>query len=284
MITVNVEDTIREKYRAIRPELDERGRRVWAGTEAKALGHGGIACLCRATGLSENTIRAGLRELASPRPAGDARRRVRAPGAGRPRLEAQDTGLIKALNDLVEPTTRGDPMSPLRWTCKSTRRLAQELASRGHPVGRSKVSSLLGELGYSLQGTRKTREGSSHPDRNGQFKYINRRVKEFQRRHDPVVSVDTKKKELVGDFANKGREYQKKGKPVEVRTHDFPDKKLGKAIPYGVYDLTDNSGWVSVGIDHDTSQFAVETIRRWWFRMGIKVYPDARQLLITADC
>ena len=284
MIAASMEETIRDKWQAIQRELDERGRRLWAASEAKALGHGGVACVSRATGLAENTIRSGLRELGKPRPAEGSPRRVRRPGAGRPPVVEYDPKLIKALERLVEPTTRGSPTSPLRWTCKSTRKLAATLTEQGHTVGYKTIGVLLKDLGYSLQGMRKTKEGSSHPDRDAQFKYIARRVKEFQKRNQPVVSVDTKKKENLGDFANKGREYQPKGKPEKARTHDFIDKELGKVIPYGVYDQTENNGWVSVGVDHDTAQFAVETIRRWWSRMGSKVYPDASQLLITADC
>jgi hypothetical protein len=204
-------------------------------------------------------------------------------GGGRKPLTDKDSGLLSLLDSLVEPTARGDPMAPLRWTCKSTRRLAAELTRQNHAVSHTKVAQLLDYLGYSLQGTRKTMEGISHPDRNAQFEYINEQVKVFQGRDQPVVSVDTKKKELVGDFANKGREYQPKGQPEKVRVHDFADKELGKVIPYGVYDLTTNSGWVSVGIDHDTAQFAVQTLRRWWLQMGSKLYPHARELLIAAD-
>jgi hypothetical protein len=212
-----------------------------------------------------------------------AARRIRQPGGGRKSLPAMDPGVVAALEALVEPTTRGDPMSPLRWTCKSTRKLAQALAGQGHEVSHTKVAQLLADLHYSLQGTRKSLEGASHPNRNAQFRYINRCVKIFQRAGQPVISVDAKKKELVGPFANGGREYQSQGQPERVRTHDFPDPKLGKICPYGVYDPTQNRGWVSVGIDHDTAQFAVESIRRWWKHMGHACYPQAQALLITAD-
>ena len=225
----------------------------------------------------------GKQELTSPSQVSDAPRRLRRQGAGRKSLTTQDQTLLKALDALVEPTTRGDPMSPLRWTCKSTRRLAKELGQQGHHVSHSKVGQLLKALNYSLQGTRKTREGMSHPDRNAQFEYINAQVKDFQQRGQPVISVDTKKKELVGDFANGGREYQPQGVPEQVRVHDFVDKRLGKAIPYGVYDMTHNCGWVSVGVDHDTAAFAVATVQQWWQRMGQQMYPQAQHVLITAD-
>lgn len=285
MIAPTVEKTIRRKYQSLQAELDERARRLWVAAEAIALGHGGIAAVARATGLAESTIRIGRSEMRQPSRLDESRlkRRVRRAGAGRKKLQDEDKNLLFALDVLVEPTARGDPMSPLRWTCKSTRRLAAELMRQGHRVSHSKVAQFLGGLGYSLQGTRKVAEGASHPDRNAQFEYIHGRVKSFQERMQPVVSVDTKKKELVGDFANKGREYQLKGKPEKVRTYDFVDKKLGKAIPYGVYDLTANYGWVSVGIDHDTAQFAVATLRRWWWQMGRWTYPTARELLICAD-
>jgi hypothetical protein len=283
MISRAQERMVRAKYQALKPELDERGRRVWAATEALSLGHGGVAAVARATGLAESTIRLGKKELAKPSKRLKTTRRLRHSGAGRKLLSSQDQGLLKALDALVEPTTRGDPMSPLRWTCKSTRRLAKELCRAGHPVSHTKVGHLLKELDYSLQATRKTREGTSHPDRNAQFEHINARVKDFQQRGQPVVSVDTKKKERVGDFANGGREYQPKGSPEQVRVYDFIDKHLGKAIPYGVYDMTQNCGWVSVGVDHDTAEFAVATLQRWWHQMGQRMYPQAQQLLITAD-
>jgi hypothetical protein len=276
---------LRRKYRVMSGELDERGRRIWAATEAQLLGFGGVAAVARATGLAESTIRVGQRELQTHRApeVPTAGRRVRKPGAGRKPLVHHDPKLVGALDALVEPGSRGDPMSPLRWTCKSTRRLARALARQKHPVSHAKVGQLLDQMGYSLQATRKTREGTAHPDRNAQFEYISERVRAFQRLGQPVVSVDTKKKELVGDFANRGREYQPKGQPVPVRVHDFEDELLGKAIPYGVYDLSTNRGWVSVGIDHDTAEFAVASLRQWWGRMGQRTYPQAQQLLVTAD-
>jgi Rhodopirellula transposase DDE domain len=276
--------SLQEKYELLRPELDERGRRLWAASEALALGRGGIITVARATGLAERTIRRGQRELHRPvASVAAASRRVRRPGGGRKPLVAEDPTVVEALEALVEPTARGDPQSPLRWTCKSTRRLAEELTRQGHLISHTKVAQLLAGLGYSLQGTRKTKEGAAHPDRNVQFAYLNEQVQAFQRRGQPVVSVDTKKKELVGDFANGGREYQPQGRPEKVRVYDFADKDLGRAIPYGIYDLTANCGWVSVGLDHDTAQFAVATLRRWWQRMGRRVYRQAHELLITAD-
>jgi hypothetical protein len=279
-------EILRVKYQQLQPLLNERLRRRWAAAEAAALGWGGPSAVAEATGLSRNTIRAGIAELRQPPLAANEElppHRVRAPGAGRPTLCAEDKTLKRDLESLVEPTTRGDPMSPLRWTCKSTRQLAAELQQQGHTVGYRTVAALLDDLDYSLQGLRKTREGSSHPDRNAQFEHINRHVQAFLKRGQPVISVDTKKKELVGDFKNGGKEWQPQGDPEPVRVHDFKDKKLGKAIPYGVYDPTHNSGWVSVGIDHDTAEFATETIRRWWREMGQPLYPRARELLVTAD-
>ena len=285
MIEAAVVKSLGRKYESLQRELNERTRRLWAATEAVALGHGGVAAVARATGLAESTIRIGKRELEQQAKdtTEQGEHRIRHPGGGRKRLIEQNPGLLSALDRLVEPTARGDPMSPLRWTCKSTRKLAKELTSPECRVSHAKVAQLLDELGYSLQGTRKTKEGASHPDRNAQFEYINQQVKAFQKCGQPVVSVDTKKKELVGDFANRGCEYQPKGHPEKVRTYDFVDKKLGKIIPYGVFDMTTNCGWVSVGIDHDTAQFAVETLRRWWRGMGSEAYPAARELLVTAD-
>ena len=245
------------------------------------MGYGGVSLVARATGLTRPTIYAGLQELAqgAALPAG----RVRRPGAGGKPLTQTQPGLKAALDALVEPLCRGDPASPLRWTCEGVRRLAAELQKQGFRIGRQKVADLLQELGYSLQANRKTREGNQHPDRDAQFEYIATQVRQLQRRGQPVISVDTKKKELVGDFKNGGQEWRPKGKPQEVRVHDFLDKRLGKAIPYGVYDLTANAGWVSVGTDHDTADFAVETMRRWWRHMGQRAYPQATALLVTAD-
>ena len=277
-------ETISEKYATLEPVLDERARRLWAAIEARAIGWGGISRVAEATGLSRITIRAGLDELrATPGHEGDLAGRIRRPGGGRRPLTEHDPSLLGALEALVDPVTRGDPISPLRWTCKSADKLASELTASGHPASERTVSRLLHVLGYSLQSDRKTLEGKDHPDRDAQFRHINRRVKAFQRRGQPVVSVDTKKKELIGRFRNGGKEWRPKRHPEEVKVHDFPEKGLGKAIPYGVYDPTDNTGWVSVGIDHDTAEFAVETLRRWWRSMGSRVYPGAEELLITAD-
>jgi len=277
-------ERIRRKYRGLRVEMDERARRQWAAAEARELGWGGVSAVARATGLSRTTITAGLRELDLPakQRAAEATR-VRRPGGGRKPLTQTDPGLWSALESLVEPTTRGDPESPLRWTCKSTRRLAEELTRQHHRVSPNTVALLLRQAGYSLQANRKTREGASHPDRNAQFEYINAKVRGFLKRGQPAISVDTKKKELVGDFKNAGRQWRPKGRPEEVRVHDFLDPEWGKAIPYGVYDILNNQGWVSVGIDHDTARFAVNSIRRWWKQMGRRRFPRARQLLITAD-
>jgi len=268
------------KFEAIFPHLDERQRRLLMGAEARALGHGGIRLVARAAGVREATVSLGVDELDSGAvPLGRARR----PGGGRKRAADLDPGLRPALLALVEPEERGDPMSPLRWTTKSTRALAGELTRQGHKVGADTVGDLLREEGFSLQGNAKTIEGRRHPDRDAQFRYINEQVKAHQATADPVVSVDTKKKELVGQFASAGREWRPRGKPVATHTHDFPGDSVGKAVPYGVYDLTADAGWVSVGTDHDTAAFAVESIRRWWKAAGHGEYPLARRLLITAD-
>ena len=276
---------IKSRYRGLAPLMDERMRRQWAATEAQTYGRGGVSAVSSATGMSRNTIRKGLFEVAArkrnPRLAVAAR--IRKQGGGRKRLTETDPGMAPALDRLIEPTTRGDPMSPLRWTCKSTMNLAHALTRHGHPVGAWTVGAMMKQSGYSLQSNRKTKEGGSHPDRNAQFAYIHGSVEQFQQRGQPVISVDTKKKELVGPFKNGGREWQPKGEPEEVVIHDFVDEQLGKVIPYGVFDLSLNEGWVSVGIDHDTAQFAVQAIGRWWHKMGTKRYPRARALLITAD-
>jgi hypothetical protein len=284
MQDAHIAERIRRTYEALRPEMHERMRRQWAAAEARALGWGGVTTVSCATGLSRVTIAAGLAELDLPaEQRGLEATRIRRPGGGRPALSESDPGLLVALESLIEPMTRGDPESPLRWTCKSTRRLAEELTRLGHPVGRSAVAGLLHEAGYSLQANSKTREGAGHPDRDAQFRYIDRCVRQRLRRGQPAVSVDTKKKELIGNFKNSGREWHPQGQPEDVRVHDFQDKALGKAIPYGVYDILNNQGWVSVGIDHDTAQFAAKSIRRWWTRMGCHRFPRATELLITAD-
>ena len=276
-------NTVRSKYAALFGSLTERSRRLWAATEAMALGHGGIALVERATGISRSTITRGIRELESG--AGDELppERTRRPGGGRRRATDKDRTLLADLDSLVEPMTLGDPDSPLRWTSKSVRHLADELQAMGHDVSYRSVARLLTDSGYSLQANRKTREGSQHVDRDAQFRYIDRRVRQQLRQAEPAISVDTKKKELVGDFKNPGREWRPKGNPEPVRVHDFLIPEQGKAIPYGVYDLSRDEGWVSVGIDHDTASFAVNAVRRWWKIMGRPAYPDTESLLITAD-
>ena len=284
---MNIVDQIRSKFQALAPAMNERVTRLWAAAEARALGRGGTAIVTRATGILKQRIRAGMRDLDALEleipPAPTREQRIRRPGGGRKSLEELDPGVVAALEALIEPLTRGDPQSPLRWTCKSTRKLAEELNRQGHSIGATKVGSLLVGLNYSLQANRKTREGSQHADRNAQFQHIARRTKQFQSEQQPVISVDTKKKELIGDFKNGGREWEPTTRPVSVRVHDFIDKELGKAIPYGVYDLFRNEGWVNVGVDHDTAEFAVESIRRWWKKMGHSSYPNATDLFITAD-
>jgi hypothetical protein len=277
---------VREKYDALSAMFNERSRRLWAATEARSLGRGGVAAVMAATGMSSATVYKGLRELDAAAMGGEVLppERIRNPGGGRKRARDEQPGLTEALAGLVEPTARGDPEAPLRWTCKSTSKLAAELQRQGFQVGPRTVAKELKAQEFSLQANRKTREGESHPDRNAQFAYINEQVLRFQRRGQPAISVDTKKKELVGDFKNVGREWRRRGEPEEVRVHDFPDPKMNKAIPYGVYDLARNEGWVSVGIDHDTARFAAASIKRWWRKMGKKRYPRAKELLITADC
>lgn len=278
-------ERIRSKFISLQAVMDERMRRQWAAAEAAQIGWGGVTAVAAATGLSRNTITTGLHELRyrESHPREVVEPRVRRPGGGRKQLIEIDPTLWEALEKMIDPLTRGDPESPLRWTCKSTRRLAEELTRQRHHVSDRTVAALLKSAGYSLQANRKTNEGASHPDRDAQFGYINRRVREFQRHQQPVISVDTKKKELVGEFKAVGTEWQPKGTPTKVNVHDFPDKKLGKAIPYGIYDLVSNEGWVSVGIDHDTAQFAVASIRRWWTEMGASRFPRAQKLMITAD-
>jgi hypothetical protein len=277
VVVIDIEP-IRERFSAVAPFLDERGRRLVAAAEAFAAGYGGIAAVAIATGVAPSTIGRGLKELAQDEPS----ERIRRPGAGRKPTISKDPTLLCDLEALVEPATRGDPESPLRWTCKSVRRLAQALQAQGHEVSRTLVGHLLNEAGYSLQGNRKTTEGDSHPDRDAQFGYINTQVFTALAEQQPVISVDTKKKELVGDFRNNGREYRPQGNPEEVRVHDFLIKELGRAVPYGIYDLAANSGWVSVGVDHDTAAFAVNSIRQWWLTVGRARYPEATRLLITA--
>jgi len=275
------ETGIRERFAAVSPHLDERGRRLLAAAEARTAGYGGIVAVSRATGIARSTIGRGLADLRASE--GLAAGRVRRQGGGRKPLTQSDGGLLAALSALVEPQARGDPMSPLRWTAKSLRGLSSELRAQGHPISHTVVGEQLQKLGFSLQANRKTLDGTNHPDRDAQFVHIDRAVKAALAGHEPVISVDTKKKELVGDFRNGGREWRPKGSPQEVRVHDFLIKELGRAVPYGVYDLAANAGWVGVGMDHDTSAFAVQTIRRWWQEVGRARYPNATRLLITAD-
>jgi hypothetical protein len=276
---------IRRKYRVVAPELDERHRRQWAAAEAREIGYGGVSVVARATGLARSTIHAGLRDVQdSPRQRLKAAERIRRAGGGRRPLTSTDPALLTALLALIEPTTRGDPESALRWTCKSTVQLAAELTREDHPVSPRTIATLLKDAGYGLQANRKTREGTSHPDRDAQFRYLARVIGQCHHDGQPAISVDTKKKELVGDFKNGGREWRPHGRPLPVRVHDFLDPALGKAIPYGVYDLKLDEGYVNVGIDHDTAQFAVNSIRSWWRHLGAERYPAAPRLTITADC
>ena len=286
MVTTEDKINIGDKYFVLQKVLDERARRLWAATEARILGFGGVSLVANQTGLARSTVHRGLDELKQIEADSyldiaqlDS---IRRPGAGRKSVIEIYPGIVETLESLIEPV-RGDPESPLRWTCKSTRRLADELVTQGYSISPRKVAALLYEMEYSLQANRKTREGINHPDRNAQFEYIYESIKKFNRSGQPVISVDTKKKELIGDFSNVGKEYRKKSEPVETRMHDFPDTTLGKAIPYGVYDIESNEGWVNIGINHDTAQFAVNSIRRWWQEMGQHRFPRATRLLITAD-
>jgi hypothetical protein len=274
------EEALAAMFTVLSPHLDERQRRLLAGAQAWALGRGGIAMVVRASGMARSTVRIGASEIDQ---GPEVTRRARRPGAGRPKVTAHDPGLLAALDALVEPTARGDPESPLRWTCTSTRKLADELGAQGHRVSARTVAELLVGMDYSLQATSKPVEGAQHPDRDGQFRYLNEQAKDHLAAGQPVISVDTKKKEVVGNLANKGREWQPKGSPVRVDVHDFPDPAVGKAIPYGVDDLGADQGWVSVGDDHDTAAFAVATSRRWWQMVGSRAYPQATRLLVTAD-
>jgi len=274
-------DLIRNKYKAFLADLDERASRRWAAAEAISLGRGGITAVALATGISDRTIRNGIAEINSASPLESGRQRRH--GAGRPKRQSTQPELVKALEALVASSTRGDPMSPLRWTCKSTRILAAELKRQGFEVGSTKVGELLKSIGYSLQANRKTIEGKQHPDRNAQFEFIAKRVKSQGRANQPAISVDTKKKEVLGNLKSDGKSYRKQNNPLQVNTHDFPDKELGKAVPYGVYDIQNDEAGVSVGISHDTAEFAVAAIGRWWKKLGKKRYPKATRLLVTAD-
>lgn len=274
-------ETIKKRYEYFAQILDERMLRLWAGTESCIIGRGGVAAVTKATGLSRNTIVRGIKEMKDKDKTSSES--VRKTGGGRKRIIEKNPELKRDLDTLMEPVTRGDPESPLLWTCKSLRKLSCELNRKGHNISYRVVGDLLHEMGYSLQANKKNLEGSGHPDRNAQFEHIHQRVVAFQKMRQPVISVDTKKKELVGRFKNNGQEWMPKGKPEEVMVHDFQIKELGKAIPYGVYDIGQNKGWVSIGMDNDTSEFAVETIRRWWKSMGSSTYKNAKKLLITAD-
>lgn len=283
MVGGGVEEVLTRKFSRVLPQLDERQRRVLLGAEAEAIGRGGVTIVARAAGVSRPTVRKGMAELTGD---STAPGRVRRPGAGRKPMKEVDSGFSSALDAMVDPATRGDPESPLRWTCKSTRQLAQALTDAGHPASSWTVAAELHRLDYSLQGNAKTKEGKQHPDRDAQFNYINDQVRRFLAAGDPVISIDTKKKELVGSdpgYKNGGHEWQPKGSPEKVGTHDFPDPKVPKAIPYGIFDLAANAGWVSVGSDHDTATFAVQTLRSWWSMMGRPSYQRSRRLLICAD-
>lgn len=281
MPDASVVEWIRQKYLAVIGDLDERGRRRWAGAEARSLGWGGVSAVAQATGLSHPTVRVGVREVDDPAVAPcDRQRRV---GGGRRAIVVYQPELVAGLERIVDSSTRGDPMSPLRWVCKSTRSIAEELNRQGFTVSHTKVAQLLRESGYSLQANRKTIEGKQHPDRNAQFEHISQRVAAHLRTGQPAISVDTKKKEPLGNMKNPGKTYRRKEDPIQVKTHDFPDKELGKAIPYGVYDLVNNEAAVTVGTSHDTAEFAVSAIRQWWTKLGCQRFPSAKRILITAD-
>src|SRR6059058_2575933 len=275
-------DLIRQRFDALEPVLDEQARRRFAAAEARALGHGGVTLVSKVTGIARSTINRGIAEIEQNRSAGEGR--VRRPGGGRRAKTEEDPTLLDDLQKLLEASTRGDPMSPLLWTSKSLDKLCAALKDMQHDVCPNVVAKLLRKLGYSLQSNRKTREGSTHPDRDAQFHYLDRQMKKHMSEHSPVISVDTKKKELVGDFKNGGRELRPKASPEPVRVHDFAVPELGKVAPYGVYDIAANTGWINLGITSDTATFAVESIRRWWHELGHARYPDAKRLLITADC
>lgn len=283
MITIQQKRIVRQKYVALKDLLDEHALRQWAATEAKALGWGGMSAVAKATGLGRSTVWSGVHEDGGESRDMGRAGRVRRKGAGRKALVDVDPTLLPDLESLVEPTSLGDPMSPLRWTCKSTRVLAKELVRMGHQVSHAKVGALLLDLGYGMQGNRKTLDGKSHPDRDAQFRHISKKCQAFHQRGEPVISVDTKKKELVGNFKNGGKTWSPAKAPTKVKTHDFQDKVLGKVAPYGVYDIHENEAWVSVGTDHDTAEFAVQSIHTWWRQMGSKTYPHTKRLLITAD-
>ena len=281
MISTDAVKNFKKKLTFVRNHLNEKTLRIWAATEAKMFGHGGVSALSKVTGLSRATIHRGFKDLKSKKiPIENIRRS----GGGRKKITVTDETILGDLEALLEPATRGDPESTLLWTCKSTRQIAKELNKNGHRISDRKICDLLSDLGYSLQANNKTKEGANHPDRNDQFLYIYNNVKKFQKLNQPIISVDTKKKEMVGNYKNNGKEWSKKHNPIDVNAHDFPDPKVPKAAPYGVYDVSKNEGWVSVGISHDTAQFAVATIKKWWQKMGKKRYPSAKRIYITADC
>lgn len=280
--TFFLEEAIRSSYQSLTLHLNEYSSRIWAATEAKRYGRGGISAVHRATGIDYKTIRKGLKELASAQKV--IAEKIRACGGGRKRLLDKDPNMSIELDKLVESSTRGDPESLLLWTSKSTYKLAQALSTSGYKVSQTSVHKMLRAKGYSLQSNRKKLEGNQHPDRDAQFTHINDRAKQFQSQNCPVLSIDTKKKENIGNYKNNGKEYSEKGKPIEVKTHDFPDKELGKVSPYGVYDIGRNEGWVNVGISSDTAEFAVNSIRTWWYAMGKKIYENADSIMVTADC
>ena len=282
MKNTDVIKKLKKKFNLVSVHLNEKTRRIWAAIEAKTLGRFGVTILSAATNLSRSTIYLGIKDLKSKKKSDIDK--IRNSGAGRKKIIEKDKTLLTDLEAILEPATRGDPESVLRWTCKSTRQLASELNKKGYRVSDRKICDLLSDLGYSLQANRKTNEGKSHPDRDAQFLFIYKKVKSFQRAKQPVISVDTKKKELIGSYKNQGKEWNPKQKPVDVETYDFPDPKTPKAAPYGVYDITKNEGWVSVGISSDTAEFAVATIKKWWIKMGRKRYPNAKKIYITSDC
>ncbi len=281
-VTDELIDIVKKKFTAISDCLTEKGRRLWSAAEALSYGYGGVLLVNKATNISRTTIYQGIKEIKLD--SIQSEKGIRAKGGGRKKLKSIQPDLLERLNALVEPTSRGDPESALRWTCKSTRNIANELNTKGYHVSHMTVSTLLQELGYSLQANKKTLEGSRHEDRDAQFNYINTSVLMLQKAGQPTISVDTKKKEMIGEYKNPGKEFEKKSQPVKVNTHDFPDNRLGKVAPYGIYDIGKNKGWVSVGISSDTAEFAVNSIRTWWYKMGVFIYPSATELLITADC
>lgn len=282
MKNMDVIKKFKKKFNLVSVHLNEKTRRIWAAIEARTLGHGGATILSAATGLSRSTIYLGIKELKLKKK--NDIEKIRNSGGGRKKLITLDKNILGDLESILEPATRGDPESVLRWTCKSTKQLANELNKKGYRVSDRKICDLLSDLGYSLQANRKTNEGKNHPDRDEQFLFIYKKVRSFQRDKQPVISVDTKKKELIGNYKNQGKEWNPKQKPLDVETYDFPDPKTPKAAPYGVYDLTKNEGWVSVGISSDTAEFAVATIKKWWIKMGRKRYPNAKKIYITSDC